>query len=67
MSIIRDIKAVIKMTAKIIKQAIQLNFMFCLIVPEYKGIHFTWTKKGLFEWENSYPADCQFIRIYYKY
>jgi len=33
------------------------NFMFAVIVPEYKGIHWCWTVDECTEWCKKYPYE----------
>lgn len=36
----------------------RVRFMYALIVPEYKGIHWCWTMKEIYEWYEAYPPEC---------
>lgn len=40
-----------------IKAAFKVRFMYAVIVPEYRGIHWTWTWHGAQAWLRCYPRD----------
>ena len=43
--------------SRAIRAALKARFMYAVIVPEYGGIHWTWTWRGAQAWLRCYPRD----------
>jgi len=51
----------IKLTLRAIQAKFRSTFMFGLIVPEYKGIHWCWSYSELLAWADQYPYSADII------
>lgn len=39
----------------------KVTFMYGLVVPEYKAVHWVWDYESVLEWVECYPADTLII------
>lgn len=48
---------------KAIQAAFRARFMYGLVIPEYKAIHWAWNTAALYDWLLCYPAGTQVVLI----